>query len=134
MPSQPSECKVYKPPSLAGMMVAAVHFFEGDQEVYQGQSRCGPTVSCAIRFTPCYLCCQDLKKITRIGIMYHWCPVSVEQNELVSVAVHVGFEIVCCKAREICAFSMDGEQRESVDRCRARRRVGILLLMTANRI
>jgi hypothetical protein len=29
----------------------------------------------------------------------------IEQNELVSVAVQVRFEIVCCKAHEICVFS-----------------------------
>jgi hypothetical protein len=29
----------------------------------------------------------------------------VEQNQLVSVAVRVGFEITCCKAHEICVFS-----------------------------
>ena len=34
----------------------------------------------------------------------------VEQNQLVSVAVRVGFEIICCKAHEICVFSkMNGE-------------------------
>ena len=29
----------------------------------------------------------------------------IEKNELVSVAVQVRFEIVCCKAHEICVFS-----------------------------
>lgn len=35
MPFEPSECKVYKRPSFAEAMVAAVHFFEGDQAVYR---------------------------------------------------------------------------------------------------
>jgi len=29
----------------------------------------------------------------------------VEQNQLVSVVVRVGFEIICCKSHEICVFS-----------------------------
>jgi hypothetical protein len=49
----------------------------------------------------------------------------VEQNQLVSVAAQVWFEIVCCKAHEICVFQR-WRRRESVDKCRERRRVGVL--------
>jgi hypothetical protein len=39
----------------------------------------------------------------------------VEQNELVSVVAQVGFEMVCCKAHEICVFQRL-RRRESVDK------------------
>jgi len=35
----------------------------------------------------------------------HSCPVRCRTNQLVSVAVRVGFEIICCKSHEICVFS-----------------------------